>query len=519
MTKTITTGVALLLLLGSTHCFSQTATDPPNPLKKARLQLMEGSRLYNPQAGLQTFQQLATEGNPEAMNGLAQIYIQGLGVPTDDVLAIEWFEKAAQNGYGKAYYNLATLYREGVSIPKDLTKAVSNFEKAAKAGDINGYARWGELVKNGLGTTRDYVLAMDIFEQGAALGNAQCIYAQGYLHYKGFGVPQDYNKALAYFRIAADKKSPIAIYMLGYCYSNGYGVTIDKEQASQYYNQAADLGFKRAELELAQPESENAEPNQIKTVSTPLAEDVENAPIEVPKKIKKVKHKIAKGDISGEYTGHLMRYDWSGQNIITTTPLKITLDQDGQALAGIWTEQEGDSLAFKATLEEKRILFNDSKIDRLNRYVEPVMKSYKFKEAKLQLLENEDDIYIVGNLQLYNIKQHENEKPMYLILERKLNDEEKEPVANPANTIVSHLVVYPNPVTSNSFKLSYELTIPTEISIRIYDFMGLLKSTQKLTTTGTGLQEQIIPFNASAGNYILNLYYNDQVIKTILIKK
>lgn len=179
MKKTIIARVALLLLLGSANCFSQTANDPPNPLKIARLQLIKGFSLYNPQAGFQTFQQQALAGNAEAMNGLAQIYIQGIGIPANDALALEWFEKAAQNGFAKAYYNLATLYREGVSIPKDLPKAVSYFEKAAKAGDLSGYARWGEMVKNGQGATKDYPLAMDIFKKGADLGSAQCIYAQG----------------------------------------------------------------------------------------------------------------------------------------------------------------------------------------------------------------------------------------------------------------------------------------------------------------------------------------------------
>ncbi|TDD98571.1 T9SS type A sorting domain-containing protein [Flavobacterium cellulosilyticum] len=134
-------------------------------------------------------------------------------------------------------------------------------------------------------------------------------------------------------------------------------------------------------------------------------------------------------------------------------------------------------------------------------------------------MEYQDDVYIVGNLQLYNIKQHENEKPMYIILERKISPEETGEPELTTQAIVSQLVVYPNPVTSTSFKLSFELAAQTDISIGIYDFTGFLVSTQKLTTTSTGPQEQIIPFTAPAGNYILNLYYNDQVIKTILIKK
>jgi uncharacterized protein len=80
-------------------------------------------------------------------------------------------------------------------------------------------------------------------------------------------------------------------------------------------------------------------------------------------------------------------------------------------------------------------------------------------------------------------------------------------------------VVFPNPIVSDSFKLSFELAAQTPIAIKIYDLMGLLKHQQNLITSGTGQQEQSINFNAPKGNYILNLYYNDQVLRTILIKQ
>ena len=103
---------------------------------------------------------------------------------------------------------------------------------------------------------------------------------------------------------------------------------------------------------------------------------------------------------------------------------------------------------------------------------------------------------------------------MYLILQSP-----QEVAIDPTQAIVSKLVVFPNPVTNNSFKLSFELAAQTPINIKIYDLMGLLKHQQNLITSGTGQQEQSIHFNAQSGNYILNLYYNDQVVRTILIKK
>ena len=160
-------------------------------------------------------------------------------------------------------------------------------------------------------------------------------------------------------------------------------------------------------------------------------------------------------------------------------------------------------------------MFKDTNIDRVDsNYGAPALSSYRFKNAKLQVVENQGDVYIVGNLQLYNIKERENEKPMYLILQSP-----QVQTIDPTQALVSKLVVYPNPIPADHFKLSFELAAQTPIAIKIYDLMGLLKHQQNLITSGTGQQEQSINFNAPKGNYILNLYYNDQVLRTILIKQ
>jgi uncharacterized protein len=298
-------------------------------------------------------------------------------------------------------------------------------------------------------------------------------------------------------------------------YRNGYGIEKDETKGLYWLQKAAALNYKPAEVELAEAQPENASPNQTKTESTPIVE-VENAPIVAPKKIKKVKHKITKDDIGGVYSGTLLRYDWSGQNLISQTPISVHLNQEDVNLTGIWAEKEGDSIAFTAELKEKMIGFKKSKIDRVEHFFKDRPKQYAFKNAKLQVIETTEDVYIVGNLQLYDTTEEENEKPMYLILKRQL----AETISDSTPAIVSKMLVYPNPIPSRSFELSFDLKEQTPIAINIYDMTGLLKHEQNLSTTSTGLQEQMIDFNAPAGNYILNLYYNnDQVLRTILIKK
>ena len=514
MKKTIKTGLALLLLLGSMHGFAQENINRNKELQKARLQLLESYKDYNPKAALATYEQQAAEGNTEAMNGLGLIYSRGIGVAVNETLALEWFSKAGQNGYPKAYFNMGLLYKKGVGVNKDLPKALDCFKKAAQAGCNEAYYEWGIMHKKGLGTVQNEAFALTIFIEGANKGIGNCLYAQGYMNYKGLATKQDYNAAIKLFEKAIEKNNPGAMYMLGLCYRNGYGIEIDDVKGNYWLKKSADLGYKSAEIELSETVPENATPNQTKTESTPIVE-VENASPTPPKKLQKVKQKITKGDITGVYTGTLLRYDWSGQNVISKTPITVSFDQDENKLTGFWSEKEGDSITFNAIIKQKMIDFKNSNIDRIEHFSKNSPKKYEFREAKLQVVENQADVYIVGNLQLYDLTERENEKPMYLILKRQV----QETITDPTQAIVSKMVVYPNPVTVDSFKLSFDLKEQTPISIKIYDLTGLLQHQQSLNTSGTGLQEQIIDFTATTGNYILNLYYNDQVLRTILIKK
>ncbi len=514
MNKTIKKGFALLLLWGSMNGFSQENQSSNTELQKAQLQLVSGYKDYNPQAAFVTITKWASQGNADAMNSLGLIYSRGLGADINESLALDWFTKAALNGNSKAHYNLGLLFKNGVGVAKDLPRAFECFKKAAEQGYDEAYYEWGIMQKRGLGTEQDETMAFNIFKEGAAKGNASCMYGQGYMHYKGLGTKQDYAAAISLFENAIKKNSTGSMYMLGLCYRNGYGIEKDEVKGNYWLKKAADLGCKPAEIELNEMQPENASPNQTRTESKPVTE-VENAPIVTPKKIKRVKQKITKDNISGAYTGSLLRYDWSGQNLISQTPINVYLDQEEKNISGIWAEKEGDSIAFTAAIKEKMIVFSNSKIERIEHFFKDKPKEFVFKNAKLQVIANQDDLYLVGNLQLFDTHEKELEKPMYLILKREL----PETVVDASTAIVSKMEVFPNPVTSNSFKLSFQLLEQTPIAIKIYDLSGMLKHQQNLYTTGTGLQEQMINFNANSGNYILNLYYNDQVLRTILIKK
>lgn len=512
MKKITQRAVFLLLLMGSLFCRSQESFDEKNAIYKAQLQLTTGSKYYNPQEAIATYNRLADNGNAKAMNGLGLIYSKGLSVPVNESEGVKWFEKAAKNGYAKAWYNLALLYKDGIGTIKDPVKAIDCFEKGAKAGYSLAWEQWAEMYKNGEGIPQNYVIAMDLFKQGADNGSIHSLYAQGYLYYKGFGCTQDYGKAIVLFESASKKGSKAAMYMLGLCYRNGYGTTIDADKAKFWLKKSATLGAKSAERELSEDEPENANPNQAKTVSKPVEEVITITEANVPETFKKVRQDLANATITGEYVGTLLRYDWSGQNIISTTSLEIELNQSGKEITGEWKEEAGDTAPFTANIEESAIVFQDSKIDRLEHFHKDAPITYDFKEAKLQLLKADASLFIVGNLQLYDSLRHENEKPMYLILEKKQES------INSNSEIISSVVIYPNPIISE-FNLSFNLAKAVDVKMEIFYLTGRPLFNENWKNLNAGYNIKTISLNVPTGYYVLRLTYDNQVKSTILIKQ
>lgn len=513
MSKTIQRAAIILLLLVNYLCHAQQIPAEKKILLTANLQLQKGSPYYNPEVALSSYKLLAGQGNAEAMNALGLIYTKGITLVTNEEAGIYWLEKAAEAGYAQAWFNLGLLYKEGLNIKADPNKAINCFKKAATLGYDNAWQKWGTMMLKGDNVPQDYPAAINIFKQGAEKENSGCMYSLGYMYYKGLGCTQDYNQAIQQFEMGSQKGNAGAMYMLGLCYKNGYGTTIDLDKATYWLNKSALRGFKLADIELTNPEPENINPNKLKTVSTPIPEVITITDSEFPESFKKVKQARIVTNISGNYTGQLLRYDWSGQNIISKTPLQIDLKQTENQLSGEWKEEDGDTTPFTASIQENAITFQNSTINRIDHFHKDTPTEYEFKEAKLQLLETPESLFLVGNLQLYNIKERENERPMFLILEKKQVKTMTQEVE-----IISKVIVYPNPFAS-SFELGFNLAQNADVNASIHSFTGKLLYTTQWNNLERGPQIKQISLNAPSGNYVLRIAYGNEVKTSILIKK
>ncbi len=153
----------------------------------------------------------ANEQHPGAMNQLAWIYREGLGVDQDLDYAVAWHRNSAEAGYPRAMTNLAYLYSIGEGVEKDL--------------DIS--AAW--------------------YKEAAELNSASAIYAVAAYTLNGTGgIEQNESEGVRLLLEAAELGHKRAMYVVGKRYENGDGLAYDIDQAIYWYNESAKLGEEEA---------------------------------------------------------------------------------------------------------------------------------------------------------------------------------------------------------------------------------------------------------------------------------
>lgn len=114
---------------------------------------------------------LADAGVPEAVFLIGTAHDEGLGVPTDPIVAAAWFHRAADSGHVLAQHNLGNAYADGRGVAKIDAVAVYWWRKAAEAGDAIPQVRLAQMYEHGRGVTKDLAEAVRWYRRSAERGN------------------------------------------------------------------------------------------------------------------------------------------------------------------------------------------------------------------------------------------------------------------------------------------------------------------------------------------------------------
>ncbi|MBI78981.1 MAG: hypothetical protein CMQ51_00980 [Gammaproteobacteria bacterium] len=80
-------------------------------------------------------------GYPKAQFSLGLSYRNGLGVPKNDKLAVDWYRKAARQGNPNAQINLGVMYSKGLGVNQNINKAMNWWTKAANNGYLMAHVK------------------------------------------------------------------------------------------------------------------------------------------------------------------------------------------------------------------------------------------------------------------------------------------------------------------------------------------------------------------------------------------
>jgi len=295
----------------------------------------------------------------------------------------------------------------------------------------------------------------------------------------------------------------MAIYYQGLEYRNGYGVERNADKAKELLTAAANKGEKQARKELKIAEAENPQ--------TPLL-----SPVSIQQNnndvYRRIRHNLPQGSVRGTYKGYAIRYDWSGQHIISIFPLEVSFNSLGDKISGTWKEGK-DVTDINAVFTDSALLFSNTQYNKIDHYSEfKGGEVWKFNNAKFNLLQQPDSTFITGNIQLYSDSRKEPGKPLYIHLTRATTLSEQALLSKELTTISCN-----NPF-DNTLSVTFTIPVASPVIIQLVTSQGQVIHTENAGTLQAGTYRRNIPvLKAAAGSYILELQTKaGKQVKTIV---
>jgi uncharacterized protein len=440
--------------------------------------------------------------------------------------------KNAKAGDTEAMLHLGRCYLTGSYVKVDLKKAFDWTLKAAEGNYIPAWAELGYYYKYGTGVPLDYAAAYQFFIRGASYQDPLATYMKGYMEYKGLGCTQDYKTALLDFTNAANKGSEASMYMLGIMNRNGFGTKKDVEVARTWLTKAYHNKFVTAfqELQNTEPEYNSTDKTLNKNLAkAKLISSAVNLNID---KYTPFKSTFKPNEISGDFQGYLLKYDWSKTSVLEAVPISFQINTSSTTIKGIFHEVgEKDSLKFAATFTNDKLVFQQAYFYRYD-YYHKYPPLYQLKTADMRLLNNGLASVLNINIESDVIDMGEPNYPMTLILTKSTKIDNKaiqnssalSAAVEETNVLKSgeqqqslSLKAFPNPF-QNEINVSFVLQEASKADIIIRNVEGKLLYSKPFENLKVGENLLTIPLKVPLGEYIVSLLVNDKIETLKIIK-
>lgn len=149
-------------------------------------------------------EQASDQEHPGAMNQLAWVYREGLGVDTDLDYAVTWHHHSAEANYPRAMTNLAYLYSIGEGVEKDLDTSAMWYKRAAELNSASAIYAIATYSLNGTGgMNKDEQQGVSLLMESAQLGHKRAMYAIGKRYENGDGLDVNMEEAINWYSESA----------------------------------------------------------------------------------------------------------------------------------------------------------------------------------------------------------------------------------------------------------------------------------------------------------------------------
>ena len=182
---------------------------------------------------------------------LAELFMEGKGVPQDARRALHLLWRASDFGYSRAELLLGKLYEFGKYVKQDLLSAAKHYLRAHESGEKEASWRMGMMLESGRRVGRNLESAAFFLKQSLPLSSLNLA-----LLYETRNTVQDVQKAFEIYKSHFEeeekrgKKDSFAAFKLGFFYENGIHVEQDFVVAADYYKKSEENVFSAFRLAL-----------------------------------------------------------------------------------------------------------------------------------------------------------------------------------------------------------------------------------------------------------------------------
>ncbi len=177
---------------------------------------------------------------------LAEMYINGMGLPINMKKAVYFYEQAASQGDLVAHYNLYYIYYDLDTEMHNIEKAFTHLVMAAKGSLqpaynlLSSYTEKSDIMVYNTGIDTELKTLFKVLLNFSENDDKSMLKVfVGVMYANGSGTEKDPTKAFSLYKKAALQGNLEAKYMVGSCYEYGFGVKKDIEKALEWYKKAS----------------------------------------------------------------------------------------------------------------------------------------------------------------------------------------------------------------------------------------------------------------------------------------